>query len=96
MKSNEYLDLVKITKKLKNETKLAELLNISKQHLYKIRREKINISGDLFISVSEAANINLSLLVLEIHKEKSTSNINRLKWENECLKINDCRWKDQQ
>jgi hypothetical protein len=80
MISNKYLDIAKKTSKIESETNLAKSLNISKQHLYRIRKKKIGISGDLFLKVSELSKIDLIEIMLEIHEEKSTDTNARAEW----------------
>jgi hypothetical protein len=83
MISNKYLDIAKEVSEIESETNLAKSLNISKQHLYRIRKKKIGISGDLFLKVSELSRIDLIEIMLEIHEEKSTDQNAREAWRKE-------------
>jgi len=85
MKSNKYLDLAKANKRLKTETELAQLLSISKQNLYKIRQGG-RITGDLFLKVSAAAEVDIFKLMGEIFEEKADSRENQKKWSDELKK----------
>jgi predicted transcriptional regulator len=83
MISNKYLDIAKEVSEIESETNLAKSLNISKQHLYRIRKKKIDISGDLFLKVSELSKIDLVKIMLEIHEERSKEPNAKAAWRKE-------------
>jgi predicted transcriptional regulator len=84
--SNKYLNLAKAKQRIKSETGLANLLGISKQNLYKIRQGG-KISGDLFLKVSEATEIDVFKIMGEIYGESSDSEVNQRKWKEELKKV---------
>jgi len=71
MNTNEYLDLIKSTKSITSDYKLAQLLDISRSRLSAYRNKPRNMDDDLVLKVEKILDLPEGVVLFEMHSKRT-------------------------